>query len=44
MIEYHKLVRDYIPEIIQKDGKEAISKVLSDEEYKSELQKKPMKN
>lgn len=40
MIEYHKLVRDSIPEIIQKDGKEAITKILSNEDYKAELRKK----
>lgn len=40
MLEYHKLVRDRIPEIIQKDGKEAITRVLSEEDYKTELRKK----
>lgn len=37
---YNKLVRDRIPEIIQKSGKVAITRKLSQEEYKVELQKK----
>ncbi|WP_017755043.1 nucleoside triphosphate pyrophosphohydrolase [Calidifontibacillus oryziterrae] len=40
MIKYNKLVRDKIPDNIQKDGKEAIIKILSDEDYKTELRKK----
>ena len=30
---YHKLVRDRIPEIIEKDGKQCVCSVLSDEDY-----------
>lgn len=37
---YNKLVRDHIPEIIKKDGKLPTTKILSDEEYKVELQRK----
>ena len=32
-IEYHKLVRDQIPEIIEKDGKTCVCSVLSKEDY-----------
>lgn len=35
-----KLVRDKIPEIIEADGKTPITRVLSEEEYLSELDKK----
>lgn len=31
--QYHKLVRDNIPDIIKKDGNIPITRVLSDEEY-----------
>lgn len=37
---YHKLVRDRIPEIIQQSGKKCVTKILTDEEYRKELQKK----
>lgn len=37
---YEKLVRDNIPDIIRKNGEEPIIKVLDDEEYKKELEKK----
>lgn len=37
---YNKLVRDKIPEIIKKDNCKPIIKVLSDEEYMNELNKK----
>lgn len=37
---YNKLVRDKIPEIISKDNKSAITRILSDEEYFNELNKK----
>ena len=30
---YNKLVRDKIPEIITKDNKKAVTKILNDEEY-----------
>ncbi len=32
-IEYHKLVRDRIPEIIEKDGKTCVCSELSQEDY-----------
>lgn len=35
-----KLVRDKIPEIIKSDGKEPITRILSDKEYINELEKK----
>lgn len=38
--EYNKLVRDKIPEIIERNGDKAIVRVLDDEEYKKELLKK----
>lgn len=37
---YRKLVRDRIPEIIQADGKEPITRILNDKEYLQELIKK----
>jgi predicted house-cleaning noncanonical NTP pyrophosphatase (MazG superfamily) len=37
---YNKLIRDNIPEIIKKDGKECNIRVLNDEEYFIELNKK----
>ena len=37
---YNKLVRDNIPDIIKKNGGEPFIKILSDEEYKNELEKK----
>jgi predicted house-cleaning noncanonical NTP pyrophosphatase (MazG superfamily) len=37
---YNKLVRDRIPEIINKDGKNAVSHVLSEEDYIAQLDKK----
>ncbi len=40
MIEYKKLVRDRIPEIIEKDGSKAEIRILNEEEYKEELIKK----
>ena len=36
-IKYHKLVRDRIPEIIEKDGKRCVYSVLSREDYLSLL-------
>jgi len=36
-IKYHKLVRDRIPEIIEKDGKRCVYSVLSLEDYLSLL-------
>lgn len=37
---YNKLVRDNIPEIIKKDNGVPVTRILSDDEYKSELEKK----
>lgn len=38
--KYDKLVRNKIPEIIEKSGKVAVTRVLSDEEYRVYLEKK----
>ena len=38
--KYNKLVRDKIPSIIEKNGEKPVIRVLSDEEYKKELEKK----
>jgi len=40
MGSYKKLVRDNIPNIIESNGEIAITRILSDEEYKKELEKK----
>ena len=37
---YYKLVRDKIPEIIKKEGRIIKSRILTDEEYRNELNKK----
>ena len=37
---YNKLVRDKIPEIIKNNNEEPLIKILSNEEYKIELEKK----
>ena len=37
---YNKLVRDNIPNIIKEKGEEPITRILSDEVYKKELEKK----
>lgn len=37
---YNKLVRDRIPEIIKSEGRNVNVKILNDEEYRSELNKK----
>ena len=39
-MEHNKLVRDRIPEIIRKEGKEADIVILSDEQYLVELKAK----
>jgi predicted house-cleaning noncanonical NTP pyrophosphatase (MazG superfamily) len=39
-MSYGKLVRDNIPEIIKANGEKPITRILSKEEYKSELEKK----
>ncbi len=37
---YNKLVRDKIPETITKDNKKAVTKILNDEDYLIELNRK----
>ena len=37
---YNKLVRDNIPSIIENNGEIAITRILTDEEYRTELYKK----
>jgi predicted house-cleaning noncanonical NTP pyrophosphatase (MazG superfamily) len=37
---YNKLVRDLIPEIIQKSGNKCVISTLNDEDYAKELEKK----
>ncbi len=37
---YNKLVRDKIPKIIENDGETPVVRVLNDNEYKKELEKK----
>lgn len=37
---YNKLVRDRIPEIIEKSGAKAVIEILSDEEFKVYLERK----
>lgn len=37
---YNKLVRDHIPSIIESNGETPITRILSDEEYKVELERK----
>ena len=39
-MSYNKLVRDKIPEIIKNNNETPITRILSDEEYKIELEKK----
>lgn len=39
-IEYHKLVRDRIPEIIEKDGKTCVCSELSQQDYITMLDQK----
>lgn len=41
---YNKLVRDNIPNIIRNNGNEPVTRILNDEEYKIELEKKLNKN
>lgn len=40
MTTYNKLVRDLIPEIIRQDGKNPITKILSNEECLNEVERK----
>mgnify|MGYP004546087123 FL=1 len=37
---YNKLVRDNIPNIIKNNGEDPITRILTNEEYKQELEKK----
>ena len=37
---YNKLVRDRIPEVIEKAGKEYSTRILEEDEYESEVKKK----
>ena len=37
---YNKLVRDKIPEIINADDRKAVTRILNEEEYSNELNKK----
>lgn len=37
---YNKLVRDNIPNIIKNNGEDQITRILTNEEYKQELEKK----
>ena len=39
-MSYGKLVRDNIPNIIKGNGEEPVTRILSEEEYKQELEKK----
>ena len=38
--KYHKLVRDRIPEIVEKSGKQPVYSILSDKEYLAKLDEK----
>lgn len=40
MKTFNKLVRDKIPEIIKSEGRKVETRILSDEEYRTELNKK----
>jgi predicted house-cleaning noncanonical NTP pyrophosphatase (MazG superfamily) len=39
-MEFNKLVRDNIPEIIKKDGREPITHIAEDKEYEEALSRK----
>ena len=39
-MSYGKLVRDFIPKIIKENGEIPIIKILNDQDYKKELEKK----
>ena len=41
---YNKLVRDNIPNIIKSNGETPITRILTNEEYKQELEKSYTKN
>lgn len=40
MVEYHKLVRDKIPEMIAKNGERPVVRILEEQEYFACLEKK----
>ena len=40
MEKYNKLVRDKIPSIITNNGEIPVTRILNDEEYKTELERK----
>lgn len=40
MMKYNKLVRDNIPDIILSNGEKPITRILNDEEYINELERK----
>ena len=44
MPTYNKLVRNRIPEIIEKSNKKLTSRILTNDEYSSRLLKKCMRN
>lgn len=39
-MKYDKLVRDFIPETIERSGKKAVTRILNDDEFKVYLEKK----
>ncbi|MDL2233623.1 nucleoside triphosphate pyrophosphohydrolase [Ruminococcaceae bacterium OttesenSCG-928-L11] len=39
-IPYNKLVRDFIPQIIEESGKSALTRTLNDDEYLDKLEEK----
>lgn len=39
-MKYNKLIRDLIPKVIEADGKEAVMRILSDDEFINALNKK----
>ena len=41
---YNKLVRDNIPNIIKNNGEDPITRILTNKEYKQELEKNYTKN
>ena len=43
-MSYNKLVRDKIPEIIKNNNENPITRILTEAEYKKELEKNYLKN